>query len=75
VHAAGNPASIAAMLRRELARVDRRMAIVSMIELRDQVDASLVAERLTAKLSAAFGLSRPCFRPHSRKHVPSFAFR
>jgi hypothetical protein len=56
VHAAGNPASIAAMLRRELARVDRRMAIVSMIELRDQVDASLVAERLTAKLSAAFGL-------------------
>jgi predicted permease len=55
VRTAGDPAAIAATLHRELAAVDRRLAIVSMMELRDQVDASLVAERLIAKLSAAFG--------------------
>ena len=32
------------------------LAIVAMTELRDQVDASLVAERLIAKLSVTFGL-------------------
>jgi ABC-type lipoprotein release transport system permease subunit len=56
VRTAGDPAAVAATLHRELARVDRRLAIVAMIELRDQVDASLVAERLIAKLSTAFGL-------------------
>ena len=52
----GDPASVAATLRRELASVDRRLATVSTIELREQVNASLVAERLTATLSAGFGL-------------------
>jgi ABC-type antimicrobial peptide transport system permease subunit len=56
VRTAGNPAAIAATLHRELAGVDRRLAIVGMRELRDQVDASILAERLVAKLSAAFGL-------------------
>jgi predicted permease len=56
VRTAGAPAAVAAALHRELAGVDRRLAIVGMIELRDQVDASLVAERLIAKLSATFGL-------------------
>jgi predicted permease len=56
VRTAGAPAALAATLRAELAEVDRRLATVSTIELREQVDASLVGERLTAKLSAAFGL-------------------
>ena len=56
VRTAGAPAAVAATLHRALAGVDRRLAIVGMIELRDQVDASLVAERLIAQLSAVFGL-------------------
>jgi predicted permease len=56
VRTAGDPAAIATTLHRELAGVDRRLSIVAMVELRDQVDASLVAERLIARLSAVFGL-------------------
>jgi predicted permease len=56
VRTAGDPLAVAAVLHRELAAVDRRLAIVAMVELRDQVDASLTAERLVAKLSTAFGL-------------------
>ncbi|MPY91235.1 MAG: FtsX-like permease family protein [Luteitalea sp.] len=56
VRTAGAPAAVAATLHRELAGVDSRLAIVAMLELRDQVDASIVAERLIAKLSATFGL-------------------
>lgn len=56
VRTTGAPGAIAAALHRALADVDRRLAIVAMVELRDQVDASIVAERLIAKLSAAFGL-------------------
>jgi len=56
VRTAGDPAAVAATLHRELAGVDSRLAIVGMVELRDQVDASIVAERLIAKLSATFGL-------------------
>jgi predicted permease len=56
VRTAGPPAAVAATLHRELAAVDKRLAIVAMMELRDQVDASLLAERLIAKLSATFGL-------------------
>ena len=56
VRTAGTPAAVATTLHRELAAVDRRLSIVAVVELRDQVDASLVAERLIAKLSAVFGL-------------------
>jgi predicted permease len=56
VRTAGDPTALAATLRGELAELDRRLATVSTIELREQVDASLVAERLTAQLSTAFGL-------------------
>lgn len=56
VRTAGAPAAVAATLHRELAGVDSRLAIVAMVELRTQVDASIVAERLIAKLSATFGL-------------------
>jgi ABC-type antimicrobial peptide transport system permease subunit len=56
VRTAGDPAAIAAGIHRELAAVDRRLAIVGMIEARDQVEASLTPERLIAKLSATFGL-------------------
>jgi predicted permease len=56
IRTAGAPAAVAAALHRELGGVDGRLAIVGMIQLRDQVDASLVAERLIAKLSATFGL-------------------
>src|SRR5688500_19546462 len=40
----------------DLAAADSRVAIVGMKQLRDQVDASIVAERLIANLSAMFGL-------------------
>jgi len=56
VRTAGEPAAVAAVIHRELAAVDRRLGIVAMIEARDQVAASIVAERLIAKLSATFGL-------------------
>jgi predicted permease len=56
VGTAGDPAALAATLHRELSAVDRRMAIVAMVDARDHVDASIVAERLIAKLSATFGL-------------------
>ena len=55
VRTAGDPATIAAPIDRELAAVDGRLAIVAMVEARDQVDASLTAERLIAKLAATFG--------------------
>ena len=56
VRIAGAPAAMAQALRRELAAVDPRLALVATTELGDQVDASIVAERLVAKLSATFGL-------------------
>jgi predicted permease len=56
VRTAGDPTAVAATVHRELATVDGRLAVVGMIEARDQVDASLIAERLIAKLSATFGL-------------------
>jgi predicted permease len=55
VRTAGDPSAVAATIYRELAAVDRRLAIVAMIQARDRIDASLVAERIIAKLSAAFG--------------------
>jgi putative ABC transport system permease protein len=56
VHTVGDAESVVTTLRRELAAVDPRLATSSAIELREHVNASLVAERLTAKLSALFGL-------------------
>jgi predicted permease len=56
VRTAGDPTAVAATIYRELAAVDRRLAIVAMIQARDRVDASMVAESLIAKLSSAFGL-------------------
>jgi predicted permease len=56
VRIAGEPAAVAAAVHRELAAADSRVAIASMIEARDRVEASLTAERLIAKLSATFGL-------------------
>jgi predicted permease len=56
VRTAGDPASVAATLHRVLAGVDRRLGIIGTVQLRDQVDASILAEHLAAKLSATFGL-------------------
>ena len=56
VRTVGDPAAVAATIYRELSGVDRRVAIVGMMHARDRVDASLVAERMIAKLSAVFGL-------------------
>ena len=56
VRTAGAPAAVAATLYRELGAVDSRLAIVAMVEMRERIDTSIVGERLTAKLSAAFGL-------------------
>jgi predicted permease len=50
------PSAVATTLYRELAAVDRRLPVVATAALRDRVDASIVAERLTANLSVAFGL-------------------
>ena len=56
VRTAGAPATVARTLYRELAAFDSRLALVAMTEARDQVDASLMTERLVAKLSATFGV-------------------
>ena len=56
VRTSGQPSAVAAALHRELSGVDRRLPIVAMVALRAQVDASIVPERITAKLSTVFGL-------------------
>jgi putative ABC transport system permease protein len=56
VRTAGEPAAVAARVYRELAAVDRRLPIVAMTQARDQLEASIVAERLFATLSAMFPL-------------------
>ena len=56
VRTAADPAGVAATLHRELSSVDSRLAIVAMRPLQDQVDTSIIAERLVARLSLVFGL-------------------
>ncbi len=56
VRTASDPKAVAATLHREFSSVDSRLAIVSMRTLREQVDASIVPERLVAKMSTVFGL-------------------
>jgi predicted permease len=56
VRTSADPAAVAATLHRELTSVDSRVAIVSMRTLREQVDASIVPERLVARMSTVFGL-------------------
>jgi predicted permease len=56
VRTAGDPAAVAATLHRQLTSVDSRVAIVGMRTLREQVDASIVPERLVARMSTVFGL-------------------
>ena len=51
----GNPASLSAGLRREVEAVNRNLPILSIKEERALMDASVVEERLVAKLSAFFG--------------------
>jgi predicted permease len=56
VRIAGDSAAASSALRRELAAVDARFAIVRDMTLRGQVDWSLAAEQMIARLSAVFGL-------------------
>ena len=56
VRTAADPAAVASALHRALAAVDGRVAVIRMMALRDRVGTSMLAERLIAKLSAAFGL-------------------
>ena len=56
VRTAAEPAAVAAALHRELSRFDSRLAIIGMRTMREQVDASIVPERLVARLSLVFGL-------------------
>ena len=56
VRTAGDPAAVARGLYRQVSALDPRLAVVAMTEARDQVSASLVAERLVARLSATFGV-------------------
>jgi ABC-type antimicrobial peptide transport system permease subunit len=56
VRTSAEPAAVAAALHRELSRFDSRLAIIGMRTMREQVDASMVPERLVARLSLVFGL-------------------
>jgi predicted permease len=56
VRTTGAPGAVAGALREQLAAVDRRVAIVGATTLDAQIDASIAAERLIARLSATFGL-------------------
>jgi predicted permease len=52
----GDSAAVAAAVRRELQAVDKSLPVLEVATLEQQVDASLVQERLLAKLSSIFGL-------------------
>ena len=56
IRTAADPAALSSQLRRELAGVDGRMAIVDVMNMEDAVDASLIGETLIAKLSSLFGV-------------------
>ena len=56
VRTAADPAGVTSQLRRELGAVDARVAVVGALEMQDQIDTSLIAETLIAKLSSLFGL-------------------
>jgi ABC-type antimicrobial peptide transport system permease subunit len=56
VRTAGDPSTAAATIYRQLANADSRIAVTGMFLARERVDNSIVAEALTAKLSAVFGL-------------------
>ena len=56
VKTAADPAAVSAQLRRELADVDRRVAILGTFAMQDQIDASLLAETMMAKLLSLFSL-------------------
>ena len=56
VRTAANPEAVSSQLRRELAGVDQRISITGIIEMQEQVDASILGETLIAKLSSLFGL-------------------
>ena len=52
----GNPGALNATLRREVAAVNRNMPVLSVKNVRELMDASVVQERLVAKLSSFFGI-------------------
>jgi ABC-type antimicrobial peptide transport system permease subunit len=52
----GNAGNVSAALRREVAGVSRSLSILGIKDVRELMDASVVQERLIAKLSAFFGL-------------------
>jgi len=52
----GNPGNLSAALRQEVQAVSRNLPILSIKDVRELMDASVVQERLIAKLSSFFGL-------------------
>jgi predicted permease len=56
IRKAVNAGDLSTALRREVQAVNRTLSIVSMKDVRELMDASVVTERLIAKLSAFFGL-------------------
>jgi ABC-type antimicrobial peptide transport system permease subunit len=56
IRAAGNPAAVEALLRQEVLAVNRNLPILSIKEVRELMDSSVVQERLIARLSAFFGI-------------------
>jgi predicted permease len=55
IRSAGDPAALAADVRRTAAAVLKEVPVENMVTLAAQMDASIVPERLTATLSALFG--------------------
>jgi predicted permease len=56
IRTVGNPANVAAMLRKEVEAVDRNLMILGIREVQTLMNQSLVQERLIAKVSGFFGL-------------------
>lgn len=55
IRTAGNPGSLSAAVRKEVEGVNRNLPILSIRDVRELMDASVVQERLVAKLSSFFG--------------------
>ncbi len=56
VRTAGDPATMAAGVRRTIAEIDKNLPLTQVTTLNEQVDRSLNQERLVARLSSFFGL-------------------
>ena len=56
IRVAGNPAAVEALLRKEVQAVNHNLPILSIKDVQELMDASVVQERLIARLSTFFGI-------------------